>query len=78
MRRNDATKLREQFKKQRQNNLEEIIVKETKEVEFDKEELINRRISLAYDARETVQSDWGKGYWDAVLAYLLRQANRLN
>lgn len=44
----------------------------------DKEELINRRISLAYDARETVQSDWGKGYWDAVLAYLLRQANRLN
>ena len=32
MRRNDATKLREQFKKQRQNNLEEIIVKETKEV----------------------------------------------
>ena len=39
---------------------------------------MNQRISLAYDAREAVKSDWGKGYWDAVLAYLLRQANRLN
>ena len=44
----------------------------------DQEELMNQRISLAYDAREAVKSDWGKGYWDAVLAYLLRQANRLN
>ena len=32
MRRNDAKKLREQFKKQRNNSLEEIIVKETKEI----------------------------------------------
>jgi len=42
------------------------------------EDQMNRRISLAYDARQAVKSEWGKGYWDAVIAYLLRQANRLN
>ena len=41
-------------------------------------EQADRRISLAYDARQAVKSEWGKGYWDAVIAYLLRQANRLN
>ena len=40
--------------------------------------LINSRIEAAYSMRENVQSEWGKNYWDGVLAYLLRQANRLN
>ena len=38
----------------------------------------DRRIGLAWKARQAVKSEWGKGYWDAVIAYLLRQANRLN
>jgi len=42
------------------------------------EEQMNRRIGLAYDARQAVKSLWGKLYWDNVLAYLLRQTNRLN
>ena len=42
------------------------------------EEQVNRRIDRAYRARQLVTSEWGKGYWDAVLSYLLRQANRLN
>jgi len=41
-------------------------------------EQMNRRIGLAYDARQSVKSQWGKLYWDNVLEYLLRQANRLN
>ena len=41
-------------------------------------EQMDRRINLAYRARRLVTSEWGKGYWDAVLSYLLRQANRLN
>ena len=39
---------------------------------------INSRIAAAYSMREIVKSEWGKNYWDSVLAYLLRQANRLN
>ena len=42
------------------------------------EEQMNRRIGFAYDARQAVKSEWGKTYWDGVLAYLLRPANRLN
>ena len=42
------------------------------------EEQLNRRIGLAYDARQAAKSKWGKNYWDGVLAYLLRKANRLN
>jgi len=42
------------------------------------EEQLNRRIGLAYNARQVVKSQWGKLYWDTVLSYLLRQANRLN
>ena len=42
------------------------------------EEQMNRRIGLAYDVRQAVKSEWGKLYWDNVLAYLLRQANRLD
>ena len=40
--------------------------------------LMNRRISLATSARKNVTSEWGKQYWDNVVAYLLRQARRLN
>jgi hypothetical protein len=39
---------------------------------------MNRRIDLAYNARQSAKSQWGKLYWDNVLAYLLREANRLN
>jgi len=39
---------------------------------------INRRIGCAMTARQNVGSCWGKQFWDNVLAYLLRQANRLN
>ena len=40
--------------------------------------LINSRIEAAYSMRENVQSEWRKNYWESVLAYLLRQANRLH
>ena len=45
--------------------------------------MINRenlgcRIARAYEAQNNAKSDWGKNYWSVVLAYLLRQANRLN
>jgi len=40
--------------------------------------LIERRIENAMMARRNVDSCWGKQYWDNVLAYLLRQSNRLN
>ena len=39
---------------------------------------INSRIAAAYSMREIVKSEWGKNFWDSVLAYLLREANRLN
>ena len=39
---------------------------------------IERRIESAMTARQNVGSCWGKQYWDNVIAYLLRQANRLN
>ena len=42
------------------------------------EEHMKRRIGLAYEARQAVKSQWGQLYWDTVLAYLLRQANRIN
>ena len=41
-------------------------------------EQVDRRIDLAWKARRAVQSEWGKLYWDGVIAYLLRQTNRLN
>jgi len=43
-----------------------------------KKDLINKRIDLAYTVRNRVTSEWGKNYWDIVLAYLLREGNRLN
>ena len=39
---------------------------------------INRRIGNAREALLTVNSSWGKQYWNNILASLLRQANRLN
>ena len=39
---------------------------------------IERRIENAMAARRNVGSCWGKTYWDTVIVYLLRQANRLN
>ncbi len=40
--------------------------------------LQERRIAAVRTALDTVKSEWGKTYWSTVLAYLLRQANRLN
>jgi len=40
--------------------------------------ILERRIKNVETARKNVQSEWGKNYWDGVLAYLLRQAKRLN
>ena len=37
-----------------------------------------RRIAAARNTLDIVKSEWGKNYWSTVLAYLLRQANRLN
>ena len=39
---------------------------------------INARITAAYEAQNNAKSKWSKNYWSIVLAYLLRQANRLN
>ena len=39
---------------------------------------LDRLIGNAKIARANVKSEWGKNYWDEVLAYLLRAANRLN
>ena len=39
---------------------------------------INVQIAAAYEAQNNAKAEWGKHYWDNVLAYLLRQANRLN
>ena len=41
-------------------------------------EELDRLIQNARIARDNVESQWGKDYWDGVLAYLLRAANRLN
>ena len=41
-------------------------------------ELLDRRIGLAARARNIVTSEWGKLYWDSVIAALLRKANRLH
>ena len=40
--------------------------------------ILEQRIMNAHTARKNAQSEWGKNYWDGILAYLLRQANRLN
>ena len=43
-----------------------------------KVEKMNQLIAAAYEAQNNAKSEWGKNYWSVVLAYLLRQANRLN
>ena len=43
-----------------------------------KVEKMNQLIAAAYEAQNKAKSEWGKNYWNVVLAYLLRQANRLN
>ena len=40
-------------------------------------DLITERIDRAYSAREVSKTEWSKNYWDTVIAYLLREANRL-
>ena len=40
--------------------------------------LFERRLDNAMTARKNVGSCWGKNYWDNVIGYLMRQANRLN
>ena len=37
-----------------------------------------KRIAAVYEIEQNVESEWGKHYWESVLVYLLRQANRLN
>ena len=39
---------------------------------------LDRLIGNAQTARADAKSEWGKNYWDGVLAYLLRMANRIN
>ena len=36
------------------------------------------RVNAAMATREGVASEWGKIFWDSVIAYLQRKANRLN
>ena len=40
--------------------------------------MTKNRIARAQHARDCVQSEWGKIYWDGVIAQLLRKINRLN
>ena len=41
-------------------------------------DLTDQKIENAAIARANSKSDWAIQYWDNVLAYLLRQANRLS
>ena len=40
--------------------------------------VMNSRIARVYETQNNAKSEWAKHYWSTVLAYLLRQANRLN
>jgi len=40
-------------------------------------DLTTERIDRAYSARKVSKTEWAKNYWDTVIAYLLREANRL-
>lgn len=42
------------------------------------QEELTRLITNARIARDNAHSEWGENYWDGVLAYLLRVANRLS
>jgi hypothetical protein len=37
-----------------------------------------KKVNAAMTARDRVASEWGKTFWDSVIAHLLRKANRLN
>ena len=37
---------------------------------------IEKRIAAVYEIGQNIESEWGKHYWESVLVYLLRQANR--
>ena len=52
----------------------------TERLIWDEESLkmLNRRIDSVLEARDRSKTEWAQLYWDMVLAYLLRQANRLN
>ena len=39
--------------------------------------LINKRIDAVFNALTYAENDWSKQYLNNVLAYLIRQANRL-
>ncbi len=41
-------------------------------------DLLSKRIDNAHYALSQSESEWAKNYWQTVLVYLLRQANRLN
>ena len=41
-------------------------------------DLLEKKIELAHSALNQSESEWAKTYWEVVLVYLLRQANRLN
>jgi hypothetical protein len=40
--------------------------------------LTKKRIELAQCAQNRATSEWGKAYWDGVIAHLLRKVNLLN
>ena len=44
----------------------------------EKVDALNRRIEAVHAVRDRANTKWAQEYWDLVLAYLLRQANRLN
>ena len=37
-----------------------------------------RLISNAVTAKEAVKTQWGKNYWDIVIAHLIRQTTRMH
>ena len=41
-------------------------------------DLLEKRIEFVHSALSQSESEWAKTYWEVVLVYLLRQANRLN
>lgn len=39
---------------------------------------MDRLLENAQTAKDNAKSEWGKNYWNIVIAHLLRVANRLN
>jgi hypothetical protein len=40
--------------------------------------LMNKRIDAVFNVLSCAENDWSKQYLNNILAYLMRQANRLN